>query len=100
MLIASEKAKKGIDRLPKLRNLNDALANDFTEEELQMMFDDLRYFFPDEKIYKRLALFHELDIFEGEHFRIKEAYQKRQLLKQSHQKKKRMSVYAAHMAKQ
>jgi hypothetical protein len=41
------------------------------------MFEDLRFFFPDEKIYKRLAIFHELDIFEGEHFHIKETYKKK-----------------------
>jgi hypothetical protein len=31
MLIASEKAKKGIDNVPKLKNLNAALYEDFSE---------------------------------------------------------------------
>lgn len=78
MLIASEKAKKGLDHLPKYRALNDALVASFTEDELQTMFSDLRFFFPDERIYARLALFHELDIFEGDHFKIKETYKRRQ----------------------
>lgn len=54
MLIASEKAKRGIDNFPRLQNINEALCREFTEQELQMMFSDLRFFFPDEKIYKRL----------------------------------------------
>ncbi|TNV79324.1 hypothetical protein FGO68_gene5968 [Halteria grandinella] len=77
MLIASEKAKRGVDNLPKLQNLNAALYESFSEEELQIIFEDLRFFFPDEKIYKRLAIFHELDIFEGEHFKIKETYKRK-----------------------
>jgi hypothetical protein len=75
MLIASENAKKGIDNCPKVEDINKALVQGFTEEELQMMFEDLRYFFPDPKIFSRLNLFHELDIFEGEHFKIKETYE-------------------------
>lgn len=77
MLIASEKAKRGVDNIPKLHNLNAALYENFSELELQTIFEDLRFFFPDEKIYKRLAIFHNLDIFEGEHFRIKETYKKK-----------------------
>lgn len=77
MLIASEKANRGVDNIPKLQNLNEALYHGFSEEELQMIFEDLRFFFPDEKIYKRLAIFHQLDIFEGEHFNIKEIYKRK-----------------------
>lgn len=77
MLIASEKAKKGIDPFPRLKSINDELLKDFEEHELQMMFTDLRFFFPDPSIYQRLHLFHALDIFAGEHFNIKESYLKR-----------------------
>lgn len=77
MLIASEKAKKGVDNLPKLHNLNAALYDSFSEQELQIIFEDLRFFFPDDKIFKRLAIFHNLDIFEGEHFRIKDTYKRK-----------------------
>ena len=49
------------------------------------MYSDLRFFFPegnDDKTYNKLKIFHDLDIFEGEHFRIKEAYlQKQRTLK-------------------
>jgi hypothetical protein len=41
------------------------------------MFEDLRYFFPlkgDDGIFEKLWIFHDLDIFDGEHFRIKETY--------------------------
>lgn len=77
MLIASEKAKRGIDNFPRLHNINEALFREFTESELQTMFLDLRFFFPDDKIYKRLSIFHDLDIYEGEHFRIKETYKEK-----------------------
>ena len=81
MLIASEKAKKGIDQFPRLQNINDALFNGFAEEELQQIFEDLRFFFPDDKVYKRVTIFHSLDIFEGEHFKIRETYKlKREML--------------------
>ncbi len=51
------------------------LAEKFTEYELQTIYSDLKFFFPEtDKTYHRLKIFHNLDIFKGEHFRIKEAY--------------------------
>jgi hypothetical protein len=46
-----------------------------------MMFTDLRFFFPDEKIFKLLSIFHAVDIFSNEHQRIKESYYERMLKK-------------------
>lgn len=74
MIIAQEQDSKMRHKGFKVKDLSDMLANQFTEAELQMMFSDLRFFFPDEKIYFKLLIFHELDIFENEHLRIKESY--------------------------
>jgi hypothetical protein len=57
-----------------------------------MMFSDLRFFFADDKIFFKLSIFHELDIFSNEHQRIKESYFERLLKKQreGHKKKKHL----------
>lgn len=47
---------------------------EFSEKELQEMFEDLRFFFPDEEVYKQLEIFHCIDVFEGDHYRIKDHY--------------------------
>ena len=43
------------------------------------MFEDLRFFFTEDRIFKDLEIFHILDIFNGDHFRIKESYRKYKL---------------------
>jgi len=53
-----------------------------------MMFTDLRFFFPDEKIFKKLSIFHGVDIFSNEHQRIKESYYERMLKKKNEAQKK------------
>ena len=55
------------------------------------MFSDLRYFFPEEAVYKRLRIFHELDIFEGQHFRIRETYLGRQQARRNTLVERRLS---------
>jgi hypothetical protein len=67
MLVASEQARHGFMHHAKLKDINDMLANHFSEEDLQMMFSDMRFFFPDDDIYSKLLIFHELDIFKNEH---------------------------------
>lgn len=94
MLVASEKAKRSLHlaNVPKADNVNAMLANSFTEFELQMMFEDLRFFFPlsgDDNLYSKLWIFHDLDIFTGEHFRIKETYYEKE--KKKLQLKKKIS---------
>jgi stalled ribosome rescue protein Dom34 len=90
MLMASQKAKKGFENanVPRAENINAMLAANFTEYELQTMYSDLRFFFPNtDRTYNKLSIFHDLDIFEGEHFRIKQAYfekVERQRLKKLH----------------
>jgi len=49
---------------------------EFTEQELQEMFEDLRFFFPQERIYSRLRIFHCLDVFNNDHVRIKQTYRR------------------------
>ena len=92
MLVASEKAKRALHlaNVPKADNVNAMLANSFTEFELQMMFEDLRFFFPlsaDDSLYSKLWIFHELDIFKGEHYRIKETYFEKEKIKLQLKKK-------------
>lgn len=93
MLMASQRSKKGFSQanVPSAEDINAMLAANFTEYELQTMYSDLRFFFPlgkDDKTFSKLKIFHDLDIFEGEHFCIKEAYlQKQRKLKMSSQKK-------------
>lgn len=43
------------------------------------MFEDIRFFFPDDKTYANVEIFRTLDIFNGDHFNIKESYMKYKL---------------------
>ena len=40
------------------------------------MFEDLRFYFPEERILERLKLFSILDIFSNEHLHIKQTYRR------------------------
>ncbi|CDW91008.1 UNKNOWN [Stylonychia lemnae] len=46
----------------------------FSEEELQEMFEDVRFFFPDDEVYDKIEIFRVLDIFNGDHRNIKKSY--------------------------
>ena len=77
--MASQKARKGFTHgnVPRAENINSMLAANFTEYELQTMYSDLMFFFPQDlygETFHKLRIFHDLDIFEGEHFRIKEIF--------------------------
>ncbi len=63
--MASAKSKEGFTQanVPRAANINAMLAKNLTEHELQTIYADLRYFFPDDKTYEKLSIFHELDIF-------------------------------------
>ena len=76
MLMASEAAKRGFKKGLKSKDITEMLVREFTEEELQTVFSDLRYFFPEDEIYQKLSLFHKLDIFKGEHFAIRETFKR------------------------
>ena len=52
------------------------MIEEYTEEELQQMFEDLRFFFPEDRIIRELELFHILDIFDGDQLSIKDSYSK------------------------
>ena len=79
VLVTRESAKRMLNHFPKAQVFNDMLADQLTEEELQIVFEDMRFFFKDDRVYKVLSIFHELDIFEGEQFKIKETYQKKRV---------------------
>ncbi len=40
------------------------------------MFEDVRFFFPNEKIYNQIQIFRILDIFNGDHLSIKKSYRR------------------------
>lgn len=102
MLMASQKAKKGFSQanVASAEGINAMLAANFTEYELQTMYSDLRFFFPegnDDKTYRKLKIFHDLNIFEGEHFRIKEVYlQNQRRLKARKMSHKKHHLEAGH----
>eukprot|EP00347_Sterkiella_histriomuscorum_P014657 403360046 len=76
--ISRERSLSLTQKEPKIQEhiINHILLEKYTEQELQEMFEDIRFFFPEDQVYQHVEIFRILDIFNGDHFNIKESYKR------------------------
>lgn len=58
----------------QLENFNLILIEKLSEAELQTLYEDPRYYFPEDKVYKHIDIFERINAFINEHLNIKENY--------------------------